>query len=201
MRSTRTVGRASAILLVIASGSTLGLAEEQIKLDTAEGVACVKGKWRYHEVKLVQVPGKNPDGSANTTYNIEPQAMGPDFDDSDWEVLDPTTLRKPRSTGQICFCWYRIQITAPPEWQGKQVTFFTTVDDYGEVWVDGKLPFRAGATNTNIVMGHNIPNRVELPDVTPGKTYQIAIFAMNGPISRAPGNWIFLRDTYLQISD
>ena len=104
------------------------------------------------------------------------------------------------STGKVCFCWYRIKITAPPEWEGKKVELFTTVDDYGEVWIDDKLPFKVGQINGNLICGHNVPNHVELPDVKAGKIYQIAIFAINGPISASPKNWIFLHDTYLQIS-
>ena len=69
---------------------------------------------------------------------------GADFDDSKWEVIAPETLKNARSTGQVCFCWYRIKITIPPEAAGKAVFFRTTVDDYGEIWVDGKLPRTPG---------------------------------------------------------
>ena len=50
----------------------------------------------------------------------------------------PRRSKDRRSTGQVCFCWYRIKITIPPEAAGKAVFFQTTVDDYGEIWVDGK---------------------------------------------------------------
>ena len=79
--------------------------------------------------------------------------------------------------------------------------FVTTVDDYGEVCVDGNLPRKVGQSGGSIVAGFNAPNRVALPGAKAGKTYQIAIFGINGPISAAPGNWIFLRDTYLEVSD
>ena len=39
-----------------------------------------------------------------------------------------------------------------------------------------------------------------MPSVT-GKVYQIAVFGINGPISAAPSNWIFLANTYLDIED
>jgi hypothetical protein len=42
---------------------------------------------------------------------------------------------------------------------------------------------------------------VELPDVQPGKTWSIAIFGINGPLSAVPANWIFLTNTYLEISE
>ena len=120
---------------------------------------------------------------------------------SSWEVIAPETLRNARSTGQICFCWYRIKVTLPPEVEGKRVFFSTVVDDYGEVWVDGRLPYKPGDTGGPIVAGFNYPNRVELKDPRPGKTYQIAIFGINGPISATPTNWIFLGPTFLELVD
>jgi gluconolactonase len=177
---------------------------KSIDLSTKDGVAAIKGQWKYHDVKIVEVEGKNPDGKPNRTYNIEPrgdQASKPDYDDGQWEVIAPETLRQRRSTGQVCFAWYRIKVTIPPEAAGKAVFFRTTVDDYGEVWVDGKLPRTPGKTGEAIVAGFNVPNRVELKDPQPGKVYQIAVFGINGPISAAPSNWIFLRNTYLDIVD
>jgi len=201
----RTMGTVAALVAAGAFVSQSVFAQSaKIDLSTKEGVAAVKGQWKYHDVKIVEVEGKGPDGKPNKTYNIEPrgaQASRPDFDDSQWEVIAPETLKDRRSTGQVCFCWYRIKITIPPEAAGKAVFFRTTVDDYGEVWVDGKLPRTPGKTGEAVVAGFNVPNRVELKDAQPGKVYQIAIFGINGPISAAPSNWIFLRDTFLDIVD
>jgi hypothetical protein len=172
---------------------------KKIDLQTKEGVATVKGEWKYHNVKIVEVEGKGPDGKPNKTNNVDPRAEKPEFDDSQWEVIAPETLKNPRSTGQVCFCWYRIKITIPPEAAGKAVFFTTTVDDYGEIWVDGKLPRTPGKVGEAIVAGFNAPNRVELKDPQPGKVYQIAVFAINGPISAAPSNWLFLKNTALEI--
>ena len=85
--------------------------------------------------------------------------------------------------------------------EGKTVTFSTTVDDYGEVWVDGQLPRKVGQVGGNIVAGFNTPNVVELKDPKPGKVYHLAIFGINGPISAMPENYIFLGPTYLEISE
>ena len=174
---------------------------KKIDLRTKAGAAAVKGEWRYHDVKIVEVEGKGPDGKPNKTYNIAPHAERPDFDDTKWELVVPETLKSPRSTGQVCFCWYRVKVTIPPEAAGKRVFFQTAVDDYGEVWVDGKLPRTPGKGGEAVVAGFNAPNRVELKDPEPGKVYSIAIFGMNGPISAAPSNWIFLHDTFLEIVD
>jgi gluconolactonase len=176
-------------------------AQSKIDLRTKEGVAAIKGEWKFTNVKIVETPGKAPDGSTNTTYGIEPKAGAKEFDDSSWETIDPTTLGGRRSTGKVCFCWYRIKVTLPEGVAGKKVHFVTTVDDYGEVWVDGQLPRKPGDSGGPIVAGFNVPNRVELKDPAPGKTYSIAIFGINGPISAEPGNWIFLGPTYLELSN
>ena len=53
---------------------------KKIDLQTKEGVAAVKGEWRYHDVKIVEVEGKGPDGKPNKTYNYEPaKAFEPDY--------------------------------------------------------------------------------------------------------------------------
>jgi hypothetical protein len=198
----RTLLTAATLVTVWGFGTPTVVAQSRkIDLQTKEGVAAVKGEWKYHDVKIVEVEGKGPDGKPNKTYNIEPRANAPDFDDSNWEVVAPETLKDPRSTGQVCFCWYRTKITIPAEAAGKAVYFTTTVDDYGEVWVDGKLPRTPGKGGEAIVAGFNAPNRVELKDPQPGKVYRIAVFAINGPISAAPSNWLFLKNTALEIVD
>lgn len=190
------------VALVASVASGRAQAEtKSVDLRTEAGVKSLKGQWRYHDVKIVEVDGVGPDGKPNKTYNIDPKAEKPDYDDSAWEAITPESLAKPRAGGQVCFCWYRTKITLPPEVEGKRVFFVTTVDDYGEVWVDGQLPRKPGDTGGPIVAGFNAPNRVELKDPKPGKTYQIAVFGINGPISAAPGNRIFLGPTLLEIAD
>lgn len=173
----------------------------KIDLRTSDGVKAVQGAWKYHDVKIVEVDHKGPDGQPNKTYGIEPRAGAADFDDGGWETIAPETLKDRRSTGRVCFCWYRIKLTLPEGVEGKKVEFSTIVDDYGEVWVDGQLPRKPGDTGGPIVAGFNTPNKVELKDPKPGKTYQIAIFGINGPISAEPNNYIFLGETVLNISD
>jgi gluconolactonase len=192
----------AATTIVMTLGATRAWAEDKvIDLRTDEGSQAVKAQWRYQDVKIVEVEGKGADGKPNRTYNIEPHAEKPDFDDSTWDVVAPTSLAKPRGGGQVCFCWYRTKLTLPEGVEGKKVFFVTTVDDYGEVWVDGQLPRKPGDTGGPIVAGFNAPNRVELKDPKPGKTYAIAIFGINGPISAAPGNRIFLGKTLLEIKE
>ena len=198
----RTMSIVAALVVAWACASPTVVAQtKKIDLRTKDGVSSVKGQWKYHDVKIVEVDGKAPDGKPNKTYNIEPRAEKTEFDDSQWEVIAPETLKDRRSTGQVCFCWYRIKITIPPEAEGKAVFFQTTVDDYGEIWVDGRLPRTPGKGGEAVVAGFNVPNRVELKDPKPGKVYQIAVFGINGPISAAPSNWIFLGDTFVELVD
>jgi gluconolactonase len=198
----RRFGSAVAFLVIAALSGKATLAEStRINLGTTAGAKAVKGEWRYSDVKIVEVPGTGPDGKPNRTNNIEPRAHDTKFDDSKWEVIPADSLGKPRAGGQVCFNWYRIKITIPEDAAGKSVFFQAIVDDYGEVWVDGKLPYKGGQTGGPIVAGFNTPNRVELKDATPGKVFQIAVFGINGPISVAPPNRIFLRDVFLDLVD
>src|SRR5687768_15711169 len=101
-----------------------------VNLMTREGVDTFRAQWRYADVKIIPTP----DGK---THDIDPKAGATDFDDSKWEVLDPTTLEKPRGPGQLCFAWYRIRLTVPEkvgdvDTAGCAIDFETVVDDYGE---------------------------------------------------------------------
>ena len=90
-----------------------------IDLATKEGVDLVKGQWRYSDTKIIPVdfkaagPDKQPTGKPTKTYDFTPHAGAAEFDDSKWETLDPTTLDARRSTGRLCFNWYRINVTIP----------------------------------------------------------------------------------------
>lgn len=189
------------IALLVALVLALPDPAEPVRIDlrTGEGVASVRGEWRYRDCEIVPVAFTGQDGQPKRSFEVVPHAEKAGFDDSEWEVLDPTTLGKPRGPGKLCFAWYRIKVTLPEGVAGKKVAFVTTVDDYGEVWVDGKLPYRAGQNGGAIVAGFNAPNRVELPEPGPGRTYSIAIFGISGPISVSPINRIFLRETHLEI--
>jgi gluconolactonase len=178
-----------------------GTPDATIDLTKREGVEMVKGQWRYSDVKIIEV-----DYRGKKTYDYTPHAdtvARPDFDDSAWEALDPPAVRAPRAGGKICFNWYRITITVPErvgsfDTTGATVVFDTIVDDYGEVWVDGKLNYGAGQKGGAIVAGFNAPNRLVVGrDVKPGDKITLAIFGINGPISASPANSIFLRHARL----
>jgi gluconolactonase len=182
-----------------------GAPDAILDLGTRAGARSAGGPWRFCGASLVEVdfrspgPDRKPSGPPNRTYDIAPHAEGRDFDDTTWEALDPTTLDARRSTGKVCFAWYRFRIVVPDrvgqfDPTGATIVFETVVDDYAEVWVDGTLPRELGQVGGTVVAGFNAPNRLVVGrDVKPGQVIQLALFTMNGPVSVAPENFIWMR--------
>jgi gluconolactonase len=187
-----------------------------VDLQTDAGAALVGGRWRYADARVAEIdfvelggptaadplgPGVVP----NRTYDVLPHAEAPDFDDAAWELLAPADTQRRLSQGRVCFNWYRIAVTIPArigelDPTGATIVFEVVVDDYAEVWVDGRLPLALGQTGGQVVGGFNAPNRVVLTrDARPGQTFQIAVFGINGPISASPHNYIWMRTATLDV--
>ena len=183
-----------------------------IDLATPDGVALVKGQWRYHDVQVVDVdfagpgPDGQPTGGPVKTYDYTPKAGVAGFDDSQWPIIQPTTLAERRANGRLCFNWYRIGITIPDriggfDPTGSTVSFETAIDDYAEVWIDGELPRALGQMGGSIVAGWNAENRLVIGrDVKPGQRIQLAVFGINGPLSDPPTNFIWMRYARLRFA-
>lgn len=210
-RTSRTVLGVLTLTLGLA-GSAYALPEAptghpaaSIDLAAREGVQRVKGEWRYSDTRIIEVmhrsPGADgqPTGAPIKTYDFTPHAGRADFDDSGWEVLDPTTLSKRRSTGRMCFNWYRLKLTIPArigdfDPTGATVVFETVIDDYAEIWVDGEMTRGLGQSGGSVVKGWNAPNRLIIGrGVKPGQQISIAVFGINGPLSDPPANFIWMR--------
>lgn len=178
-------------------------ADATINLAGDEGTKMVQGQWRYSDTKIIEVDSKGPDGKPNKTYDYTPHAGDATFDDSAWEPIAASSLGKTRSTGKLCFNWYRITLTIPEQvgdfkTAGSTVVFETTIDDYAEVWVNGNLPRTLGQSGGSVIKGFNAPNRLVIgQDVHPGQKIQLAVFGINGPLSAAPDNYIFMREAKL----
>jgi gluconolactonase len=180
-----------------------------VDLRTPEGARLVGATWRYSDVSVVQVdhrepgPDLRPSGAPNRTNDITPHAGAAEFDDSGWRVIAPAELDVRRSHGRLAFNWYRTSVTLPAsvadfDVTGSTVVFELVIDDYAEIWVDGKLPVVLGQTGGQLVKGFNAPNRVVLTrDARPGQRFQIAVFGVNGPISNPPVNFIWIRSATL----
>ena len=180
-----------------------------VDLATAEGLRLVQGQWRYSDVRIVDVehrapgPDLRPSGPPNRTYDITPHAGAADFDDSGWPVLRAAELQARKGHGRLSFNWYRTKVTIPDrvgsfDPTGATVVLEIVVDDYAEVWVNGRLPVVLGQTGGQLIKGFNAPNRVVLGrDVRPGQRFQLAVFGINGPVSNPPGNFIWVRSATL----
>jgi gluconolactonase len=180
-----------------------------VNLASREGAALVRGEWRYSNTTIQEIESKGvgpdlrPSGPPIKTYDYFPKAGAADFDDSAWPVIDPESLWERRSTGRVCFNWYRISLTIPEKIgnfdpAGSTAVFEIVIDDYAEIWVNGQLPLVLGQTGAHLVKGFNAPNRVILSrDVRPGQKFQLAIFGINGPISFSPPNFIWIRSATL----
>src|SRR5215467_13066096 len=186
-----------------------GRPDAVVDLASREGVQLINGTWRYHDVKIVDADSKavgldlKPSGAPIKTYDYEPRAGGADFNDSQWEAIDPTRLDQRRSTAKVCFNWYRINITIPEKvgnlsTAGSTVAFEIVIDDYAEIWINGKMPRILGQTGGQVVKGFNAPNRVILTrNAKPGQRIQLAVFGRNGPISTSPDNFIWIKSATL----
>lgn len=180
-----------------------------IDLKTDEGMALVKGQWRYSNARVVDInhrsPGTDlaPSGPPNRTQDIDVHAGTAEFDDSKWERITPSQLEERRSTGRLCFNWYRTSVIIPDrvgsfDPTGSTVVFEIAVDDYAEVWVDSELPLVLGQPGGQVIKGFNAPNRIVLTrSARPGQKIQLAVFGINGPLSNPPGNFIWVRSATL----
>jgi gluconolactonase len=187
----------------------VGRPDAVVDLASGEGVLLVRGQWRYHDVQIVDAdsrkpgPDLKPSGDPIKTNDYAPHAGVTDFDDSQWEAIDATTLDQRRSTAKVCFNWYRINITIPEkvadfETRGSTVAFEIVIDDYAEIWVDGHMPRILGQSGGPVIKGFNAPNRVILTrNAQPGQKIQLAVFGINGPISFSPENFIWIKSATL----
>jgi gluconolactonase len=188
-----------------------GLPDAVIDLSTEEGLHLVGGEWRYADARVEEIDfptvGQDlgPSGPPGRTYDVVPHAEGADFDDSSWAVLKPAELELRLAGGRVCFNWYRTRVIIPErvgdfETTGATAVFEVVVDDYAEVWVNGRLPLALGKTGGPVVAGFNAANRVVLSEaVKPGETFQIAVFGINGPISASPRNYIWIRSATIDL--
>jgi hypothetical protein len=176
-----------------------------VDLMTLDGSAAFGARWKVKEAKIVECPAlSDAMPEFRTTYDIEPHAEVSGFDDAAWPVVRATELNAKRGGGMVSFVWFRATLTIPAHalgfaTAGAKAVFTVNVDDYGEVWVDGVLPRAAGRPSPAAIQGFNMPNRVVLRDtVTPGERFEIAVFAINGPISAAPANFLWFREAKIE---
>ena len=156
-----------------------------LDLNNAEDRQKVKGEWRVGEGL---VPGEPNEGLTARLLACPAREAG--FDDSSWRVCD--NIRASLSEG-FTFAWYRITVELPEQANGMAVAgsrtwFETSIDNYGEIWVNGQIDRSAG-----VIVGINAPQRVELSSsAEPGSKFVIACLVANGPLAEPRGG-IFMR--------
>jgi gluconolactonase len=191
------------------SGLLPNLPDAVVDLRTKSGADMVRAQWRFRDARIKETvfrgpgPDLGPTGAPSKTHDIFPRPGLPGFQDSQWEAINAESLERRRTAGRVSFAWYSVNLTLPPrvgafDVKGSTAVFEVVVDDYAEVWVDGKLPFVLGQRGGSVAYGFNAPNRVVVAkDARPGQQIRIDIFAINGPISTSPENFIWLRSATL----
>lgn len=143
-----------------------------------------------------------PTGAKIASHNISPKIGDPGFDKG-FRPIMPTDLESRQGTGLLSFVWYKVNITIPDRigelpTRGTTAIFEITVDDYSEIWVNGKQMQGAGQIGNGLISGYNARNRVLLTtQAMPGQTFSIAILGINGAIGKLPDNYIWIRNAHV----
>ena len=157
-----------------------------LDLEQKEDLAVIKSDgWR---VAQGLEPGEPNQGLV--AEKLGSDARLPDYDDSGWE--SGADFQKRYSVG-FTFAWYRLRFTMPETVKGQDVNtcrvwFETNVDNYGEVFVDGKID-----RNIGVVTGNNTAKRVLVEEPgQPGQEHVIAVLVATAPLGEPVGS-IFMR--------
>ena len=121
-----------------------------------------------------------------------------DYDDSNWDK--DVNIQDRLSVG-FTFAWYRLNFTMPEEVKGQKaagnrVYLETNVDNYGEVYIDGKIDRTIG-----VITGNNTQKRISVSEAAvPGQSHLASILVANGPLGEPVGA-IFMRFAYLSFEE
>jgi gluconolactonase len=183
-------------------------------LKTIEGAALVNAKWfvqpaHIHD-KNFNLPGPQKGGGGDalplypTGAVIKSNTLHPQIGSGDFEIgfkeLKPTDLERRQGTGLFSFVWYKIELTIPAtigklNTTGTTAVFEIVVDDYSEIWVNGKQTIGFGQSGNGLISGYNTRNRVILTDnAKPGEKFTIHVLGINGPVGKLPDNYIWIRN-------
>ena len=182
-------------------------------LKSKEGALLVNAKWYVQEAHVQDknffLPGPQkgggdalllyPTGAAIKTNTLHPQIGAEDFE-SGFREISPTDLESRQGTGLFSFVWYKIDLTIPStigklNTTGTTAVFEIVVDDYSEIWVNGKQMVGFGQSGNGLIAGYNTRNRVTLSDnAKPGEKFTIYVLGINGPVGKLPDNYIWVRN-------
>lgn len=185
-------------------------------LKTKEGASLVNAKWYVQPAhirdKEFYLPGPQrgggdalllyPTGKAIETQSLHPQVGADDFE-KDFVPINPGDLENRQGTGLLSFVWYKAELTIPAtigkmNTEGTTAIFEIVVDDYSEIWVNGKQMVGFGQSGNGLISGYNTRNRVTLTDhARPGEKFVIYILGINGPVGKLPDNYIWVRNAVI----
>ena len=221
-----TLGKVYLLLLVLLFASIILFAQEtrQLAVDkpqaiadlkTTEGAALVNAKWFVQNAHVVEAdfktpgPGTNgdklllyPTGDAIKTHQLHPQIGAADFDNA-FTAIAATDLEKRQGTGLFSFVWYKVDVTIPAtigklNTTGTTAVFEIVMDDYSEIWVNGKQMQGFGQSGNGVISGYNTRNRVILSNnAKAGDKFSIAILGINGTMGKLPDNYIWVRNAVI----
>ncbi|MFO0709999.1 MAG: hypothetical protein U0353_09190 [Sandaracinus sp.] len=189
-----------------------GVPVASIDLGDDAAASLVEARWRWLDVTIEEVagvelgPDARPTPSATArTHAIHPRPRDERWEEAPWQPFAPHELETRRGAGQLSMGWARLSLRIPERigersLEGTTLALSLTVDDYAEVWVDGRLRPRLGQAGRGVIGGWNAPSRVILTgDAQPGTSLEVAILAINGPLSRSPENFLFVREAVLDV--
>jgi len=183
-------------------------------LKTKEGAAVVSAKWFVQNGDIVNVDFKAPGpyaadalalyptGTAIRSHLLRPQIGSLDFDKG-FKEINPTELESREGTGLFSFVWYKVEVTIPESIgrlnaEGTTAVFEIVMDDYSEIWVDGKQSQAFGQSGNGLIAGYNTRNRVILSsNVHAGQKFRIDILGINGALGKLPDNYIWVRNAVI----
>ena len=159
-----------------------------LDLNKAEDRRHVKGEWR---VAAGLVPGE-PNEGLTAQLRVDSRAPGRSRRLGLGDL--PQHSREPLRSG-FTFAWYRIsgrgarRRSAGSALAGSRVWFETNIDNYGEIWIDGKID-----RSTGVIVGLNAQHRVEVSgSAVAGAKHVIACLVRERPLWPRPRGGIFLR--------
>lgn len=182
-----------------------------VDLKADSGAAALTARWMYADADIIPAtnhwpgPDSKATGSENTTHTLTLTTKDLKAVRAASTPIAPTSLEQRRTPGRVAFGWYTLDFTVPQrvgelDMTGTTLVFEVVVDDYAEVWVDGRANAVLGSSRGPFVSGWNSPTRVLLTrDAVPGKTHTVSILAANGPMSDPPSNFVWVRSATLDV--
>ena len=180
-------------------------------LTTEAGAALLHAQWYVQPAQIVDAnfrkPGASatdnmllyPTGATIKTHTIYPQINAPDFN-KHFHAVAANQLAMREGMGLVSLAWYKVELTIPPvigasSTEGAVAVFEIVVDDYSEIWVNGRQMHAFGQAGNGVIAGYNTRNRVLLTQhAHAGDHFSIAILGINGPLGMIPDNYIWVRN-------